>query len=128
MPPKQEKKFTTSKQILWMSVILFAITVIIAVLFSYLGVDTSVFMYILPITGGLAGATVVFYMNKSKMENIFKFKISFLEYKLNLIKENPNMACVIDKEMSSVENSLDSKVDTTMEEAINEDIDVQDYC
>ena len=73
----KEKRFTTSKKILWASMLLFIVTVAIAIKFSYEGRDTSVFMYILPLTGGIAGATIVFYMNKSKMENIFRFKISF---------------------------------------------------
>lgn len=123
----KEKRFTTSKKILWASVLLFVITLAIAILFSYKSMDTSVFVYILPLTGGIAGATIVFYMNKSKMENIFKFKISFLEYKMELLDRNPNKACLIEEEMSSVENALDSKIDNTMQEAVNEDIDIQTY-
>lgn len=123
----KEKRFTTSKKILWASMLLFIVTVAIAIKFSYEGRDTSVFVYILPLTGGIAGATIVFYMNKSKMENIFRFKISFLEYKLKLLNDNPDKACVIEEEMSSIENALDSKVDNTMQEAVNEDITIQNY-
>ena len=75
---KKEKSFTTTKQVLWVTVLIFVITVALAIWFSYEGRDTSVFMYVLPLTGGIAGATIVFYLNKSKMENIFRFKISFL--------------------------------------------------
>lgn len=124
---KNQKEFTTSKKILWVSALLFILTVVLAVWFSYKGIDTSIFIYILPITGGILGCTIAFYMNKSKMENIFRFKITFLEYKLNLIKDNPKMASVIDKEMSSIEDSLDSKVDSTMQEAVDEDINIQSY-
>ena len=124
---KKEKSFTTTKQVLWVTVLIFVITVALAIWFSYEGRDTSVFMYVLPLTGGIAGATIVFYLNKSKMENIFRFKISFLEYKIKMAKKNPKEACLIDKEMSSVEEALDSKVDMTMQEAINEDINIQSY-
>lgn len=123
----KESNFTTSKKILWVSLLIFTITVVIAIVFSYKGIDTSVFMYILPLTGGIAGATIVFYMNKSKMENIFKFKISFLEYKMELIDKNPDKACIIEEELSSIEEALDSKVDTTMQEAVSEDINIQTY-
>lgn len=123
----KESNFTTSKKILWASLLIFTITVVIAIVFSYKGIDTSIFMYILPITGGIAGATIVFYMNKSKMENIFKFKISFLEYKMELIDKNPDKASIIEEEMSSIEEALDSKVDTTMQEAVSEDINIQTY-
>jgi hypothetical protein len=84
-------------------------------------------MYTIPATAGLAGATTVFYMNKSKMENVFRFKISFLEYKLDLIDKHPDKAEIIDKDLSSVEEALDTKVDNTMTEAINEDIEIQSY-
>lgn len=124
---KEKTHLTTSKKILWFSVILFAVTVAIAIQFSYVGLDTTVFMYVLPLTGGIAGATIVFYLNKSKIENIFKFKISFLEYKLKLLKKNPDLSNVIEQEMSSMENALDSKVDSTMHEAVNEDINIQNY-
>ena len=49
----KEKRFTTSKKILWASMLLFIVTVVIAIMFSYEGRDTSVFMYTLPLTGEL---------------------------------------------------------------------------
>lgn len=129
MPNKHNKevKLTTSKKVMWSSIILFIVTVAVAIVFSYEGRDTSVFVYILPITGGIAGTTVAFYMNKSKMENIFKFKIAFLEYKLDLMNEHPTQTEVIEEEVSTIENALNNKVDTTMSEAVNEDIDVQNF-
>ena len=123
----KEKKFTTSKKILWVSLLLFIITVALAVWFSYEGRDTSVFMYILPITGGITGATVVFYLNKSKMENIFRFKISFLEYKIDLVEKHPEKKEIIDEDLTSVNDSLNSKIDSTMQEAVDENIDIQSY-
>lgn len=123
----KEKKFTTSKKILWVSLLLFIATVALAVWFSYEGRDTTVFMYILPITGGITGATVVFYLNKSKMENIFRFKISFLEYKIDLVEKHPEKKEIIDEDLTSVNDSLNSKIDSTMREAIDENIDIQSY-
>ena len=123
----KEKRVTTSKLILWATYLLFASQVFIAVLCTLKAYDTSVFMYTIPTTAGLAGATTVFYMNKSKMENVFRFKISFLEYKLDLIDKHPDKAEIIDKDLSSVEEALDTKVDNTMTEAISEDIEIQSY-
>ena len=123
----KEKRVTTSKLILWATYLLFASQVFVAVLCTLKAYDTSVFMYTIPATAGLAGATTVFYMNKSKMENVFRFKISFLEYKLDLIDKHPDKAEIIDKDLSSVEEALDTKVDNTMTEAINEDIEIQSY-
>lgn len=123
----EEVKFTTSKKIMWASVILFILTVIVAIVFSYEGRDTSVFVYILPLTGGISGTTIAFYMNKSKIENIFKFKIAFLEYKLDLLNEHPTQTEVIEEEVSTIENALNNKVDSTMNEAVDEDITIQSY-
>lgn len=126
-PKKKEKTFTTSKKIMWASFITFVATLVTSVIFSYQGRDTSVFVYALPITGGIVGAITIFYLNKSKMENVFRFKISFLEYKLKLIDKHPNKRAIIEEEMSSVESALNSKIDTSMQEAVSEDISIQNY-
>ena len=78
---KEKERMTTSKKILWATYLLFTSQVFCALHFAYNAIDTSVFVYTIPSTAGLAGATTVFYLNKSKMENIFKFKISFLKFK-----------------------------------------------
>lgn len=127
MKNKDTKRFTTSKQILWVSTLLFIGVISCAVYFSYEGIDTSIFMYLIPTVGGINGATVIFYLNKSKMENIFKFKISFLEYKIELVDKHPDKASLIEDTVSDIEDALDSEVDNTMSEAINEDIDIQSY-
>lgn len=120
-----DKKMTTSKIILWATYILFASQVFLSLWFSHEGFSTEVFIYSIPSTAGLAGATTVFYMNKSKMENIFRYKIAFLEYKIDLTQKHPESTEIIMKEISSIEATLDSEVDSTMQEAVSEDIDIQ---
>ena len=120
-----KKGFTTSKKILWATYILFASQIITAAVFAYKSLDTSIFVYSIPSTAGLAGATTVFYLNKSKMENVFKFKISFLEYKIKMINKYPNNCEDIENELSSIEDSLNAKIDGTMSEAVDEDITIQ---
>lgn len=124
---KDEKRFTTSKLILWATYLLFVSQIIMAIVVAFKSYDTTVFMYSIPATGALAGATTVFYMNKAKMENVFKFKISFLEYKLDMIDKHPDKASIIDSSLSSIDDALDSKMDSTMQEAVNEDINIQTF-
>ena len=117
MPDKKRKReITTSKLILWATYILFASQI-----------DTTVFVYTIPATATLAGATTVFYMNKSKMENVFRFKISFLEYKLDLLDKHPCKEDIVESEMSSIEDALDSKIDSTMREAVDEEINIEPF-
>ena len=127
MAKKQKERMTTSKKILWMTCILFASQVFCALYFAYHMLDTSVFIYTIPSTAGLAGAATVFYYNKSKIENIFRYKIEFLKFKLCMLREYPENADAIEDEMSNIENTLDSKVDSTLQEAIDENITIQSY-
>lgn len=127
MAKKQKEKFTTSKKILWASYLLFASQVFCALHFAKNTLDTSVFMYTIPSTAGLAGATTVFYLNKSKMENVFRFKIDFLKFKIKMTKKYPQNKEMIQSDIGDIESALDSKVDQTMQEAINEDITIQNY-
>ena len=124
---KQSEKVTTSKKLLWATYTLFASQVFCALHFSYRMLDTSVFMYTIPSTAGLAGAATVFYLNKSKMENVFKYKISFLKFEILMKKKYPENAEEIEAEVSSIEHALNTKIDQTMQEAINEDITIQNY-
>lgn len=125
--PEKEKKFTTSKQILWATYLLFVSQIVFAMYSVLQALDTSICSYTIPATAGLAGATTMFYMNKAKMENVFRFKISFLKFRLSLTQKNPEKAEIIDQELSSVEQALDTKIDNTMQEAVNEDISIQNY-
>ena len=128
MPDKKRKReITTSKLILWATYILFASQIILAIVCTIKEIDTTVFVYTIPATATLAGATTVFYMNKSKMENVFRFKISFLEYKLDLLDKNPCKEDIAESEISSIEDALDSKIDSTMREAVDEEINIEPF-
>ena len=78
----RKKKMEYSKKIVFFTGILFISTIIAAIYFSYESRDTSVFAYILPCTGGTFGASIIFYLNKAKMENVCKGKIEFFKFKM----------------------------------------------
>lgn len=82
--------------------------------------------------GGIFGASIVFYLNKSKIENLSKGKIRFmllrlrLEIKLKdqLPEETYNL---IMKEINEIDRMMDTKLDGALEEAIQQEIDLQNY-
>lgn len=92
-----------------------------------MGKDTSLFAYSIPITGGVLGATVVFYLNKAKVENVCKGKIRFLEYKLEKLDEHPDMQEVIEDELTGIEEALNEKIDSEIAAAVSESVELQNY-
>lgn len=121
------RKMETSKKALWLTASLFTLTIVIGVIFTYLDKDTTLFTIAIPATGAVFGATVTFYLNKAKMENVFKGKISFLEYRLKLLSSQPEeLHDVIDEELTVIDDTLSQSINNTMEEAVTEQITVSD--
>lgn len=83
-------------------------------------------------TGGIFGASIIFYLNKSKIENLSKGKIRFLLLKLRLelkLKDSiPDESYqIILDEINKMDTMLDNKLDGALEEAIQNDVDIQHY-
>ena len=83
-------------------------------------------------TGGIFGASIIFYLNKSKIENLSKGKIRFMLLKLRLelkLKEEipEESYSLILEEIDEIDNMLDSKLDGALEEAIQREVDIQNY-
>lgn len=83
-------------------------------------------------TGGIFGASIIFYLNKSKIENLSKGKIRFTLLKLRLEvklkdKLDPEAYNTIIEEIDEVDNMLDRKLDGALEEAIQRDINIENY-
>lgn len=83
-------------------------------------------------TGGIFGASIVFYLNKAKIENLSKAKIRFVLLRLRLeirLKdrlpdEDYNL---ILEEINKIDQMMDSKLDGALEEAIQSEIEIQNY-
>ena len=83
-------------------------------------------------TGGILGASIVFYLNKSKIENLSKGKIRFLLLKLRLELKLKDIVpeesyLLIMEEIDKIDTMLDSKLDGALEEAIQSEVDLQHY-
>lgn len=124
----QKQKAQTSKKLAWFSGVCFAITLIYSVLiFTYATVLDKMCDFTLPVTlitvtGAVFGTTCAFYYNKSKGENLFKIKRSYLKIKyliLNIIGtlDEGRIQNEIENELSKIDADFDME-----EEKIKEDI------
>jgi hypothetical protein len=83
-------------------------------------------------TGGIFGASIIFYLNKSKIENLSKGKIRFLLLKLrlelkikDLIPEDTYQ--LILEEINQIDRMMDNKLNGALEEAIQSEIELKQY-
>lgn len=83
-------------------------------------------------TGGIFGASIIFYLNKAKIENLSKAKIRFVLLRLRLEirlkdrlpEEEYNL---IMEEIDKIDRMMDTKLDGALEEAIQSEIEIQNY-
>lgn len=83
-------------------------------------------------TGGIFGASIIFYLNKSKIENLSKGKLRFLLLKLRLelkLKDKiPEESYqIILAEINEIDNMLDSKLNGALEEAIQKEVEIPNH-
>lgn len=83
-------------------------------------------------TGGIFGASIVFYLNKSKIENLSKGKIRFALLKLRLelrLKDKiPEESYqLIIEEINEIDGMIEGKLDGALEEAIQREVEHQNY-
>ena len=83
-------------------------------------------------TGGIFGASIVFYLNKAKIENLSKGKIRFmllrLRLELRLKDQIPEEAySLLLEEINAIDRMMDTKLDGALEDAIQSEIDIQNY-
>lgn len=97
------------------------------------GLDVSGYAtQVIVTTGGIFGASIIFYLNKSKIENLSKGKIRFmllrLRLELKLKDQIPEEAySLIMEEINEIDRMMDTKLDGALEEAIQQEIDLQNY-
>jgi hypothetical protein len=125
---KDPKDCEFSKRLLKKTEHIFELTILAALACVWFGKDYSIFMYLIPSTAGIYGTAICFYLNKAKMENIFKGRLDFLKEKLVLMQKTPvELQGEIESEMQDIDNAIQSKVSQETNEAVQEDIIVQNY-
>lgn len=112
-----KKKVETSKKLAWFSGICFAIAIVYSMLiFTYGAIQDKMIDYTMPITlitvtGAVFGTTTAFYYNKSKTENVFKIRRSFLKLKFLILKvigllDDERVQTELENEFSKIEDGL----------------------
>ena len=83
-------------------------------------------------TGGIFGASIIFYLNKAKIENLSKAKIRFVLLRLRLeirLKDQlpEEQYSLIMEEIDKIDRMMDNKLDGALEEAIQSEVEIQNY-
>lgn len=127
----KSKKLEFSKVIVILTAILFILSLLDIRSGVRAGLDVSGYAtQLIVTTGSIFGASIIFYLNKSKIENLSKGKIRFLLLKLRLelklrdkIPEESYQ--IILEEINEIDTLLENKLDGSLEEAIQNEIDIQ---
>lgn len=123
------KNIETSKKLAWFSAVCFAVSIMYSILIFTYGaiqdkmIDYTMLITLITVTGAVFGATTTFYYNKSKSENIFKIRRSFLKLKFLILK----VINLLDetRTQTELENEL-AKIDDGLNESeivANQDIE-----
>lgn len=128
-----KRKTEFSKKLVILTGALFVLSLFLVRLDMREGYDISSYAtQIIVTTGGIFGASIVFYLNKAKIENLSKAKIRFVLLRLRLEirlkdrlpEEDYNL---ILEEINKIDQMMDSKLDGALEEAIQSEIEIQNY-
>lgn len=127
------KSIEFSKIIVILTGLLFVITLIDIRGAVRIGLDVSGYSTQQIITtGGIFGASIVFYLNKSKIENLSKGKIRFallkLRLELRLRDKIPEESYqLILEEINEIDGMIEGKLNGALEEAIQKEVETQNY-
>lgn len=117
----RQKRMETSKKIILVSGIVFAVAVIytiiscsIAMIYSSY-VDWTSIVSLLTVAGGAFGTACGFYFNKAKSENNYKLRMAFLREKYSILKD----IGVLDTQRAKLE--IENEIDTIDNRLIEEE-------
>jgi hypothetical protein len=120
------KKESYSKKICSYSLISFSIVIVLSMALSFFGINTEVFAYLIPSVGAVAAASVIFYYNKAKTENLSKQRLRNVLLKLVLEEKlSPEDFEEILAEIEYIDDTIDSKLSSMFEQAIDEEPEIE---
>lgn len=120
------KKESYSKKICSYSLISFSVVIVLSMVLSFFGINTEVFAYLIPSVGAVAAASVIFYYNKAKTENLSKQRLRNVLLKLVLEEKlSPEDFEEILAEIEYIDDTIDSKLSSMFEQAIDEEPEIE---
>jgi len=123
---KDKKEF--SKVLLNRTQAIFLLNLVAAGVFAWFGKDTSIFAFSIPTTGGVYGAAIIFYLNKAKIENIYKGLIAFLKQKPKILEAYPEThRPEAERQLGNLEDSMLAPVQQALDDALRQEISLQSF-
>ena len=89
------------------------------------GVGEVIVPYLLPSAGVLTSATVAFYFNKAKMENLSKQRLRTALIKLVLQEQlDEEVFEELCQELDNIDGTLQTKIESMYSDAVNQETDI----
>lgn len=127
-PWSGEKPMETSKKLLLWAGVIFAVTVAIGIVAAFSGIDITLFVAVIGVTGGVFGSAIVSYENKAKMENIIKIKMAIIKFRLAISQYlSPEQLAQVENDIRAVEDAIDGKIDDTITQAVTQDAEISNF-
>ena len=124
-----KNKIETSKKIAFFSGACFAIALVYSMSIFFYSItndkmcDLSFLLTLITVTGGAFATTAVFYYVKSKWENLFKIRRSFLKVKYLILKDiNALDEYRVQQELENELSKIDADIEEEMQNIKNESI------
>lgn len=103
---------------------MFGVSATLGIVAAFAGIDTTVFVYIIPATGAAATVSASFYYSKAKAENLSKQRIRYVLMKLLLREEITGDTYIeICNEIDNIDMVLEEKISSMTQETIDETTD-----
>lgn len=125
MVMKKIKNNSYSKKLCALCIGLFISVILASFIGMAFGFNIEIFAYLIPSTAAIATASVGFYFNKAKAENLSKQKLRNVVLKLTLEEKiNSDEYYEIIEEIENIDETIDMKLDSLYQDAINEDTNI----
>jgi len=120
------KKGNYSKKICTYSLVTFSLVILTSIVLSIFELGSEIFAYLIPSVGVVAAASVVFYYNKAKTENLSKQRLRNVLLKLVLEEKlTPEDYEEILVEIENIDAAIDGKLFSMLEQSIEEETEIQ---
>ena len=120
-----KKKSEFSKKLCIITFVNFLFCIFFSGMAAQAGVGEVIVPYLLPSAGVLASATVAFYFNKAKMENLSKQRLRTALIKLVLQEQlDEEVFEELCQELDDIDGTLQTKIESMYSDAVNQETDI----